>query len=171
MLLGLSATLSHTAVVWAVALVTTAAFLATAATSLVGGHASRQEANQVSSGPEGYYVDRLLRTSSPTTEPYTAALRTETQVIFANAMRTGEMPSADKTYLVGIVASRSGVNEPEAEKRVDDDFTQARQAVDAARKALAHSMYWAFLALLVGAFSASFAATIGGRQRDLVIVV
>jgi hypothetical protein len=32
-------------------------------------------------------------------------------------------------------------------------------------------MYWTFLALLVGAFSASFAATIGGKQRDRVIVI
>jgi hypothetical protein len=32
-------------------------------------------------------------------------------------------------------------------------------------------MYWTFLALLIGAFSASFAATIGGKQRDSVLFV
>jgi hypothetical protein len=32
-------------------------------------------------------------------------------------------------------------------------------------------MYWTFLALLIGAFCASLAATIGGGQRDRVIVV
>jgi hypothetical protein len=31
-------------------------------------------------------------------------------------------------------------------------------------------LYWLFLALLVGAFCASYAATLGGRQRDHVLV-
>jgi hypothetical protein len=35
-----------------------------------------------------------------------------------------------------------------------------------ARSAAAQTALWTFVALLVGAFSASFAATIGGRQRD-----
>jgi hypothetical protein len=30
-------------------------------------------------------------------------------------------------------------------------------------------LLWAFLALLIGAFCASFAANIGGRQRDQVV--
>jgi hypothetical protein len=51
---------------------------------------------------------------------------------------------------------------------VDDAFSQARQDADGARQAIAHSMYWTFLALLMGAFCASFAATIGGRERDRV---
>jgi hypothetical protein len=54
---------------------------------------------------------------------------------------------------------------------VDDVFAQAREAADKARKAVAHAMYWTFLALLVGAFCASFAATIGGKQRDRVMVI
>jgi hypothetical protein len=70
-----------------------------------------------------------------------------------------------------VVAARTGVTEPVAERRVDDAFAQDQQAADAARKSFAHSMYWTFLALLVGAFSASFAATIGGKQRDRVIVI
>ena len=50
-------------------------------------------------------------------------------------------------------------------------FDQARQAADDARKATAHGLYWLFLAMLIGAFSASYAATIGGRQRDNVLIV
>jgi hypothetical protein len=72
---------------------------------------------------------------------------------------------------VQVVAARTGISEPDAEKRVDDTFAQAAQAADTARKAAAHSMYWTFLALLIGAFCASFAATIGGKQRDRVLVV
>jgi hypothetical protein len=32
-------------------------------------------------------------------------------------------------------------------------------------------MYWTFLALLIGAFCASLAATVGGKQRDSVLIV
>jgi hypothetical protein len=81
------------------------------------------------------------------------------------------MPPTDKSYLAQMVASQTGLNEPEAENRVEDVYANAQQAADRARKAMAHTMYWTFLALLVGAFFASFAATIGGRQRDCAVVV
>jgi hypothetical protein len=54
---------------------------------------------------------------------------------------------------------------------VNDTVAAARQAVDNARKAAAHMLYWLFVALLIGAFCASFAATIGGRERDRVAAV
>ena len=57
------------------------------------------------------------------------------------------------------------------QQRVADAMTQVQQNADTARKAAAHSLYWLFLALLMGAFCASFAATIGGRQRDRIRAV
>ena len=44
----------------------------------------------------------------------------------------------------------------------------ARQAADLARKAAAKLSLWTFVSLLAGAFCASYAATVGGRQRDHV---
>jgi hypothetical protein len=70
-----------------------------------------------------------------------------------------------------MVIARTGLNQSDAEKRVSDVFANAQQAVETTRKAVAHSLLWAFLALLIGAFSASFSATIGGRQRDHVVIV
>jgi acetyl-CoA acetyltransferase len=113
----------------------------------------------------------LLRTPEPVASQNTSELQTEVAVIFANGLREGALPPADKSYLAHVVTSRTGISGPEAAKRVDDVFAQAQQAADQARKAIAHSMYWTFLALLVGAFSASFAATIGGRQRDRVVTI
>jgi hypothetical protein len=160
---------AHGFLVWAVSLVITAAFLASAATSVVNGRANaRESSSQTGSGPETYFVDMLFRSPSGEISP---ALRNETFVIFANALREGEIPPADKTYLAKVIAAKTGVSEAEADKRLDDDFGQARLAADAARKAVAHSLYWSFLAMLVGAFSASFAATIGGKQRDKVAVI
>jgi len=61
-------------------------------------------------------------------------------------------------------------------RAIDQDSGSSRataqvQAVDTARKAIAHAMYWTFVALLIGAFCASVAATIGGRQRDSMPIV
>ena len=85
-----------------------------------------------------------------------------------NALRLNDVPAADKTYLGQLIAARTGLSQPEAENRVTTVIAEARQAADTARKAAAHLLLWIFLALLVGAFSASYAATIGGIQRDHV---
>jgi hypothetical protein len=184
---------AHGFLVWAVGTVLTAAFLTSAAASMLGG-AARTTANaaelsassrpQDGTGQNGYFVDTLLRSNNAaiatTTAPSTAtatpgpdntSARGEVSVIFANALRQGNIPTADKTYLAQMIAARTGISEPDAERRVDDTFAQAQQAADTARKAIAHSMYWMFLALLVGAFFASLFATIGGDQRDRVPVV
>jgi hypothetical protein len=170
---------AHGFLVWAVGLVITAAFLASAVASVgrnarAGGTAvesSSATASRSTFSPNAYLVDSLLRTTPPRTSPDDAAIRSEAGLILVNGLREGNIPPTDKSYLVQVVAARTGIGEPEAEKRVDDTFAQAMQAADTARKAVAHSMYWTFLALLIGAFSASFAATIGGKQRDSVLIV
>jgi hypothetical protein len=170
---------AHGFLVWAVGLVITAAFLTSAATSVIGGAAhlgavSSTPANSQSNAalnPNAYYVDSLVRSSRATNEQSDLPLRGEVAVIFANGIRLGALPPADRSYLAQMVSARSGVSMPDAERRVDETFVQAQQNADDARKAIAHSMYWMFLALLIGAFCASYAATIGGRQRDHVVVV
>lgn len=97
--------------------------------------------------------------------------------IFMNAIHTGSLPAEDTQYLGQLVARRTGLNQPEAEQRVtatftriksavDEAQTQARQTADQARKTSAYAAIWLFISLLVGAFVASFSATLGGRQRD-----
>jgi hypothetical protein len=84
---------------------------------------------------------------------------------------------ADQAYLAGLVARQAGVDQATAKKRLAQIETQVKQAAqqagqkarenaDAARKAAAAFSLWAFASLLVGAFVASLAATIGGRARD-----
>jgi hypothetical protein len=81
------------------------------------------------------------------------------------------MPAEDQNYLARLVAAKTGISVSEAEKRVSDVVADARQTEDTARKVTAHLLLWLFLALMMGAFSASYAATIGGRQRDHVKAV
>lgn len=172
---------AHGFLAWAVALVITAAFLVSAATAMVGSAASSSTpgtgvtAGVKSQGqeidPNGYFVDMLFRSDGAKPDSNDVLVRGEAGRILANALRQKEIPAADKNYLTQLVATRTGLNQAEADKRVSDVFTSAQQSAETARKTMAHSLLWAFLALLIGAFCASLGATIGGRQRDHVVVV
>jgi hypothetical protein len=172
---------AHGFLAWAVALVITAAFLASAATSMVASTASSPARETgVTAGvqrqgqeldPNGYFVDMLFRSDGAKPDSNDALVRGEGGRILANALRQKEIPTADENYLTQLVATRTGLTHAEAEKGVSDVFMSAQQAAETARKAVAHSLLWAFLALLIGAFCASFGATIGGRQRDHVVVI
>ncbi len=149
---------------WAVALVVSATLLASAAASMVGRVV--QASATAETAPNAYFVDSLFR--SDRAERVDASTRAEAGTILINDLRTDQAPPADTAYLAGLVAARTGISEAEAEKRVSDILAGAREAEDAARKAASHILLWLFIALLTGAFSASYAATIGGRQRDHV---
>jgi hypothetical protein len=178
---------------WAVTAVVGAVFLASAASSLVGGTASMvsnvasgaaagasqgmtQAAGQSGSGPSdptGYFVDSLFRTDHPNPNASAGDARAESGRILLNGMHSGTMPAADKTYLAQLVAARTGLSQADAEKRVDDVIAQekaaelkVRQSADAARKAGAYLSIFLALSMLIGAFIACTAAALGGRQRD-----
>ncbi len=157
---------AHGFLVWCVGLVMTAAFLATAAASVVGatGNGTAMVTAEAQSGPNAYFVDSLFR--SDRAERVDPSERTEAGLILARGMQEKDLPANDRTYLAQLVSARTGLSETDAQSRVSAIFDQARQSADTARKAAAHSLYWTFLALLIGAFCASFAATIGGKQRD-----
>ncbi len=195
---------AHGFLAWAVGTVITAAVLTSAAGALLGGTAkvaaagtgaavagagaagmtavsnSAMPGRAVEGGdPNAYYVDTLFRTDKPADAPSAddRATRAEVGRIFANGLRGGDLSPADRTYLGQLVAARTGLSQEDADKRVNDAYTQAknaaadaeakaREAADAARKAASYTSLWMFIALLVGAFSATFAATIGGRLRD-----
>ena len=183
---------AHGLLVWAVGAVMTAVLLAWAASSAVSGaahlagaatevvgEAAGAAAGQAAStiaDPTAYFADMLFRSDHPA-QGDQAGAQAEAGRILARALYTGDLSAPDKTYLAQIVASRAGISQPDAEKRVADVFDQAKNAkqqaadkakaaADAARKTGVYVALWAFISLLVGAFSASYMATVGGRQRD-----
>jgi hypothetical protein len=169
---------AHGFLVWAVGLVITASFLASAATSLAGGTAQRgANGPTVATGaeegilnPNAYFVDTLLRSNGSVQDRNDPSQRGEVGRIFAHALPQGPLLPADKTYLTQVVSTRTGLSQTDAEKRVSDVFEEAQRSADSARKAVAHLSLWLFVALLSGAFCASYAGTIGGKQRDHVVV-
>ena len=172
---------AHGFLAWAVALVVMAAFLTSAATYMVGaaaasaaggtGTATGVQADGRELDSNGYFVDALFRSDSAKPDSNGASVRGEVGRILAQSLRGGSVPAADKSYVAQLVATRTELSQTDAEKRVSDVFAAAQQAADTARKMIAHALLWVFLALLIGAFFASFAATIGGRQRDHVVMV
>jgi len=132
--------------------------------------------------PDAYFTDMLFRTDHPSATGDTAAAEAEMGRIFARALASGDLPPADKTYAAQVVASRTGLSRADAEKRVTDVFDQAKtaaaqaadkakEAADLARKTGVYVALWAFVSLLVGAFAASYMATVGGRARDDVSLI
>jgi hypothetical protein len=146
--------------------------------------ASKSVGSSDESAPEGnlsYFVDGLFRSgsaSAPGVEPPTpGATAAEASRIMLNALKAGSLPDEDAEHLARRVAQRTGLDEAAARQRVTDGFarlqteirqreTAAREVADKARKASAYGALWLFVSLLAGAFFASLAATLGGRQRD-----
>lgn len=179
---------AHGLLAWAVATLVTAIFLASAVRAVVGGAidagtaaatvaTAGSGAPDAGAGPVGYFSDMLLRTDQAKPAPENAAMRAEVAKIFVNDLRTGTLAADDRQYLSRLVAQRTRLAQPDAEKRVDEVYARlskakadaeaaAKAAADKARKAAAQSALWMFVALLLGAFFASVMATFGGRQRD-----
>jgi hypothetical protein len=129
--------------------------------------AARPTAVSAENAPGNYFVDMLFRTDHPVAAR-TDQPRNEAALILINAMRHPDMAKQDQAYLANLIVAATGVSQEEADRRVRDTIAADREAADTVRKAIAHSLYWLFVAFLIGAFSASYAATIGGRQRDNV---
>jgi hypothetical protein len=190
---------AHGVLTWAFALLLGASVLASATTNLLGGAAAGLAPAAATAGTsaaqsplvEGY-VDQLFRAPAPTAAPgagQSAApatapalasggaqsasdARAEVGRLFTRGLqRGGDITAADRGHLAQVVAARTGLPPAEAERRVNDVVTQAKQAADEARKAAAKLSLWLAAAMLAGALAAAFAAIEGGSLRDRVRAV
>jgi hypothetical protein len=136
----------------------------------------------------GYFIDSLFRKNFSTLVPTTAksnpnspanmqathqSANAEARRILMKSLQDNAVSSEDAAYLSQVIAQRTGLTPEEAEQRVSQTFAaiqtaeaNAKEAADKARKASAYIALWGFIALLIGAFAASLAATWGGRCRD-----
>jgi hypothetical protein len=149
---------------------------ASAATQAAGTAAANTNSDQY-----GYFVDSLFRDDRPAAVSDDAARGTVTR-IFVRSLGNNGLSAEDRTYLAQMVAQRTNLTQADAERRVDEVYARtqkavadakvaAQQAADKAAKVAAWTSLWMFIALLIGAFFASLAATFGGRRRDAVVYV
>lgn len=163
---------AHGFLAWATAAVLGAILLASPVTSLIGGTTSgamQAASSSTTSSPMNSYVDMLLRPANPTPENTgnkDEARQELSRLLTADFGNGAEPSAADRSYVAKIVATRAGLSQADADKRVNDVITQVKTDIDKARKAAMHLAIWLTLALFIGAFSAALAATEGGGLRD-----
>ncbi|TCU04850.1 hypothetical protein [Rhizobium sullae] len=183
---------AHGLISWSVATVFVAGFLASSLTSLAGAGvqgvshaattaglagtiAAASSDSQVVNLSTSYFTDALLRSDRPPAQATAdqGVATAEVSRILLQGAAQGGIPDEDKNYLATLVASRTGLSEADAKarvdailKRVEDAKVAAQKAADEARKAAATTAMLGALSLITGAFIASAAAALGGRQRD-----
>lgn len=171
---------AHGFVAWAFATVLTVTALAGAGTHLLAAAsagavpAAGVGAAQAASNGGDIYVDRLLRVG-PQTSGQTGAAASSDQaatraellrIIGPATLKGGEASADDRSYAARLIAARTGISQSEAEQRVNQTITQAKEAADRARRAAAKFSLWIAVSLLAGAFSGSLAAAEGGKLRN-----
>jgi hypothetical protein len=173
---------AHGFLAWAFATVICATALGAATTHIASGAAAglggaaAQAAQAVN--PAETYVDKLFRTDTPApaATPAGAAAattgapdpaRAEVLRLWTASFRTSqELSAPDRAYVARLIAARTGMSPADAEKRVTEITTEAKDAADRARKGAAKLSLWLTASLLFGAFAASLAAVEGGQLRD-----
>lgn len=103
--------------------------------------------------------------SASTVNTSNDSMRAEAGRILGRTL-TGTGDDADRTYLAQLVSERTGLTTEEAQQRVDQVVTSAKETADAARKAAAYASTITALTLLLGAFIAAVGGALGGRYRD-----
>lgn len=178
---------AHGLLAWAFATVMGAAILASAATVVAGGAAAGagpaavaatngNMANDITAP----YLDRLFR---PDYAALTGGTGERAAGVFAGgrdlasdreaarrlllALRDRpDLATDDRQYLAQMVAARTGLSPADAERRVATVETEARAALDTARRIGMHLSFWLVASMLLGALAAGLAATEGGAARD-----
>lgn len=186
---------AHGFLAWCVATLVTATLLVGSVSGIVSGgvqagasvaggavnaatQAAGTAAGNTDSDQYGYFIDSLFRADTPAATSDEAVRGTVTR-IFVRSLSDGQLSAEDRTYLAQLVAQRTNLTQADAERRVDEVYARtqkavadaklaAQQAADTAAKVAAMTSLWMFIALLIGAFFASFCATFGGRRRDTV---
>lgn len=182
---------AHGFLSWALATILVMGFLASSLTSLASagasavgsaastattaGAASSTGSSDGSDLSTSYFTDMLLRPGRVTADARTdsTAAASEVSRILLQIAAAGEVAEPDRAYIASVVSARTGLNEADARNRVDTVLGQieaakvkAQESADTARKAAATTALVGAISLLVGAFIASAAAALGGKQRD-----
>lgn len=169
------------------------------ATAAVAGGASAgaasnpQLTSQISMGPTDYAIDRILAPApagggtmatnppaggvpapgaAPQAIPSRADMTAPITRIFAASIKSGQLDQRDRATLVSIVQQQTGLPQAEAEKRVDDAYTElkaaeqkVRDAAEKARKAALITAFGVAATLLLGCAAACAGAGAGAKHR------
>ena len=86
--------------------------------------------------------------------------------ILATSVASGTLTADNKTYLAQLVSQQTGLSQQEAEARINNAITAAREAADKARRAAVLTGLVTAISLVVSFGAAWWAALKGGQHRD-----
>lgn len=179
---------AHGFLAWALATIITAALLASVASSVIGGgvkavttvtaisaagagYGAAQNSDGSMEDMTGYFIDSLFRSNQ--SAQLEGDTRDETMRLLITNMQGDTVSNTDKAYLTQLVSAQTGLSSAESARRVNDIFAKltaakenAQTEIDNARNVAMQIALYTFLSLLIGAFIASYAAVLGGRDRD-----
>jgi hypothetical protein len=161
---------SHGILVWSIAIVLTVLMTWAAAQSLarIAPSAGSPGVVQSVAGEDliAYDLDQLFRADQrPQNVDLVYARSEAARILLTTAGHAGITP-ADRAYLIRLTAAQTGLQPPEAERRVDIAVVQARDNIRKARRTGVILAFMAGAAALVGAAVAWFAVCTGGQHRD-----
>jgi hypothetical protein len=159
---------THGLLAWAIAVVITGLVAAASAATLASKAAQPAASPEATTGEPliAYELDRLFRAERrPTDGDLTYSRAEAARILLAATGRQGITPD-DRTYLVRLVASKTGIAPPDAERRVGDAIAGATTAVHKARRSAVILGFSTAVSLLVGAAAAWYTSCVGGRYRD-----
>ena len=102
----------------------------------------------------------------PASSANSVETRAEISRTLARSTAAGEMSAQDRAYLTQLVAQRAGISQPEAEKRVADAISAAREAADKARRSAVLTGFVTAASLIISLAAAWWAGIKGGNHRD-----
>lgn len=112
-----------------------------------------------------YDLDRLFRSDRRPQGDLSYTRAEANRILLTATSRQGMKPD-DRAYLVRLVATQTGIAQPEAEKRVNEAVAAAHAAVKKARQSAVILGFSIAVSLLLGAAAAWYAACLGGQHRD-----
>lgn len=160
---------THGVVAWALAVVITGLVVAASAAAIASRGVQPATSPVATTGEPliAYELDRLFRAGQRPFEGDLTYTRAEAgRILLAATGRRGIAPE-DRTYLVRLVAARTGISQPDAERRVDDAIAGATTAVQKARRSAVILAFATAVSLLVGAAAAWYASCVGDVAPSL----
>ncbi|MDD1535570.1 MULTISPECIES: hypothetical protein [unclassified Bradyrhizobium] len=158
----------HGLTAWALAVLAGAALLALLGAAALDRSPMRSSASNVSAAEPllSYELDKLFRAPRRAPNIDLREARAEAGRILMTSSSHSGVSTDDRTYLIQQVAGLTGLQAPDAERRVDALIADSRTAINRARRNSIIVAFSVAAATLIGAAVAWAAAVAGGRHRD-----
>ena len=157
---------AHGVLAWALAVVVSGLIGVLLTAIVSSGGASNTLSSQATPGPINIAVDSMLRSPKAANDARSEEVRGEVTRLLSSYSGKTPLVGADRTYLVELVATRTGLPQAQAEARVDTAVVQMADSINRARKVSVIAGFMAAASLLLGAAAAWWGASVGGKHRD-----